>query len=220
MLWLRLWRRVHSDVRIETNTCHQPSNSPAALPSTSSSPSHVCSPAYPATSSLHPGPDQACLSCRSTRQRGVFLFFVSFFFVFFVTSGLSHSTLAQLNKYPALTQFEKRTQVPKPYIAIGGVALIVILHLVNSLAAPVSNLVGFVIPAFLSFRAIESPSPGDDVQWLTYWIIFATFNFVESFALRVVLYYFSWYFPVKTLFLIWLQLPAFRVSHHVHWPQT
>lgn len=104
--------------------------------------------------------------------------------------------------------------MPKPYIAIGGVALIVILHLVNSLAAPVSNLVGFVIPAFLSFRAIESPSSGDDVQWLTYWIIFAAFNFVESFALRVVLYYFSWYFPVKTLFLLWLQLPAFRVGRH------
>ena len=137
------------------------------------------------------------------------------FFCFFITFGLSHSTLAQLNKYPALTQFEKRTQVPKPYIAIGGVALIVILHLVNSLAAPVSNLVGFVIPAFLSFRAIESPSPGDDVQWLTYWIVFAAFNFVESFALRVVLYYFSWYFPVKTLFLLWLQLPAFRVSRHL-----
>ncbi|KAF8725217.1 hypothetical protein AX14_008240 [Amanita brunnescens Koide BX004] len=116
----------------------------------------------------------------------------------------------ELNKYPALTHLEKRTQVPKPYIVIGGIALLVILHLVNSLAAPVSNLVGFVIPAFLSFRAIESPSPNDDVQWLTYWIIFAFFNFVESSALRVVLYYFSWYFPVKTVFLLWLQLPAFR----------
>ncbi|KAK2459748.1 hypothetical protein APHAL10511_008180 [Amanita phalloides] len=116
----------------------------------------------------------------------------------------------ELDKYPALTQLERRTQVPKSYIALGGIALLIILHLVNPIAAPISNLVGFVIPAFLSFRAIEAPSPNDDVQWLTYWIIFALFNFVESFALRLVLYYLPWYFPLKTVLLIWLQLPAFR----------
>ncbi|RDB24570.1 Protein YOP1 [Hypsizygus marmoreus] len=59
-------------------------------------------------------------------------------------------------------------------------------------------------------RAIESPSPHDDVQWLTYWVVFGFFNFVESFALRLVLYYLPWYFVFKTLFIVWLQLPVFR----------
>jgi receptor expression-enhancing protein 5/6 len=75
-----------------------------------------------------------------------------------------------------------------------------------------SNLVGWALPAYLSFKAIETPAPQDDIQWLTYWVVFGFFNFLESFALRVVLYYLPWYFAFKTVFILWLQLPAFRVS--------
>lgn len=117
-----------------------------------------------------------------------------------------------MTKYPALNTFEERTQVPKAYAVLGGVVLVALLHLVNPLAAPVSNLVGWALPAYLSFRAIESPSTHDDVQWLTYWVVFGFFNFLESFAISVVLYYFPWYFAFKTVFILWLQLPAFRVS--------
>lgn len=67
------------------------------------------------------------------------------------------------------------------------------------------------MPAYLSIKAIESPSTNDDVQWLTYWVVFGFFNFLESFALRVVLYYLPWYFAFKSIFILWLQLPAFRV---------
>ena len=119
----------------------------------------------------------------------------------------------QLTKYPVLNTLEQRTQVPKAYTVIGTLAFVVILHTFNSLAAPISNLVGWGLPAYLSFKAIESPSQHDDVQWLTYWVIFGFFNFLESFALRVVLYYVPWYFAFKSLFIVWLQLPAFRVSH-------
>jgi receptor expression-enhancing protein 5/6 len=117
----------------------------------------------------------------------------------------------QLTKYPVLKTFEQRTQIPKTYFVLGSVALIALLHAINSFAAPVSNLVGWALPAFFSFKALESPGPHDDVQWLTYWVVFGFFNFLESFALRLVLYYLPWYFAFKTAFIIWLQLPAFRV---------
>jgi hypothetical protein len=38
------------------------------------------------------------------------------------------------------------------------------------LAQPISNLIGWALPAFLSVRAIESPQTNDDKQWLTYWV--------------------------------------------------
>jgi TB2/DP1, HVA22 family len=119
---------------------------------------------------------------------------------------------AQLSKYPVLASLEQRTQVPKAYAFIGAVTLLTLLHLVNALAAPVSNLIGWGLPAYLSFKALESPGNDDDAQWLTYWIIFGFFNFAEGFVLRALLYYFPWYFSFKTLFILWLQLPAFRVS--------
>jgi hypothetical protein len=38
------------------------------------------------------------------------------------------------------------------------------------LAQPVSNLIGWALPAYLSVQAIESPGTDDDKQWLTYWV--------------------------------------------------
>ncbi|KLO11266.1 hypothetical protein SCHPADRAFT_916086 [Schizopora paradoxa] len=124
----------------------------------------------------------------------------------------------ELTKYPVLNNLEQRTQIPKAYAVLGAIALLAFLHLINPLAAPVSNLIGWALPAYLSFRAIESPQTQDDVQWLTYWAVFGFFNFLESFALRIVLYYLPWYFAFKTIFVLWLQLPAFRgaqTTYHV-----
>ena len=81
-----------------------------------------------------------------------------------------------------------------------------------------SNLIGWALPAYLSVKALETPGHQDDIQWLTYWVVFGFFNFLESFALRVVLYYFPWYFAFKSLFILWLQLPAFRVRILSHVP--
>ena len=38
------------------------------------------------------------------------------------------------------------------------------------LAQPVSNMIGWFLPAYLSIQAIESPGTNDDKQWLTYWV--------------------------------------------------
>ncbi|KAG6874142.1 hypothetical protein C0995_005560 [Termitomyces sp. Mi166 len=116
----------------------------------------------------------------------------------------------ELAKYPVLNHIEQRTQVPKSYAVLGVISFLALLHLVNSLAVIVSNLVGWALPAYLSFKAIESPAPQDDIQWLTYWVVFGFLNFLESFASSLVLYYIPWYYTFKTLFIIWLQLPVFR----------
>ncbi|KAG8729538.1 ER membrane protein DP1/Yop1 [Ceratobasidium sp. 423] len=112
-----------------------------------------------------------------------------------------------LSQYPAMNRLEQRTGVRKTYLAAGAVALMILLVSVNALAAPASNLVGWALPAYLSMRAIETPSGQDDVQWLTYWVIFGFLTYIESFALRVVLYYVPWFYALKTVFVLWLQLP-------------
>lgn len=118
----------------------------------------------------------------------------------------------QLSKYPVLHTFEQTTQVPKTVLAIGTLLVLALFHFINPLAAPISNLIGWVVPAYLSLKALESPAPQDNVQWLTYWVIFGFFNFAESVALGVILYYLPWYYAVKTIFVLWLQLPNTRVS--------
>jgi len=116
----------------------------------------------------------------------------------------------ELSRYPVLNDIEARMQVPKTALALGGALLCSLLVLINALAAPTSNLVGWALPAYLSFRALETPGQDDDIQWLTYWVVFGFFNFVESFAIRLVLHYLPFYYAFKTVFILWLQLPATR----------
>jgi len=113
-----------------------------------------------------------------------------------------------LDQYPVLKDIEKKVNFPKVYIVIGVVFLTSLLIFINALAAPISNIIGWALPAYLSFKAIESKDIKDDVQWLTYWVVFGFFNFLESVALSLVLYYIPFYFVFKTIFIIWLQLPA------------
>ena len=122
----------------------------------------------------------------------------------------------ELSKYPVLNNLEQRTQVPKAYGVLGAGGLVTLLIFFNAFASPVSNLIGWALPAYLSLKAIESPQAEDDVQWLTYWTVFGFFTFLESFALRIILYYFSWYYVFKTAFILWLQLPATRGARTVH----
>jgi len=119
---------------------------------------------------------------------------------------------AELNKYPALRDLEAKTKVPKAYGVLGlGVSSVVLIFFnILGLAQPVSNLIGWALPAFLSVRAIESPQSNDDKQWLTYWVVFGLLNLAESMGIRAILYWLPMYFVFKTLIIIYLMLPATR----------
>ncbi|KAH8081170.1 TB2/DP1, HVA22 family-domain-containing protein [Filobasidium floriforme] len=117
-----------------------------------------------------------------------------------------------LSQYPILNKAEEKTRIPKVYgvLSTAGAFIFLIFFNLFGLASPLSNLIGWAIPAYLSVQALESPGKNDDKQWLTYWVVFGLFNFVESAALRPILYYFPFYFVSKTLFISWLMSPQFR----------
>ena len=88
------------------------------------------------------------------------------------TTWYHNADSKKLNKYPVLRDIETRTKVPKAYSVLGLAASSVVLIFFNmfGLASPISNLIGWALPAYLSVQAIESPSTNDDKQWLTYWV--------------------------------------------------
>lgn len=77
----------------------------------------------------------------------------------------------QLSKYPALTKLEQRLQVPKAYGVLGLAGLFSMFIFFNIFAGFLTTALGWGLPAYLSIQALESPSTGDDVQWLTYWTV-------------------------------------------------
>ncbi|KAK4052436.1 ER membrane protein DP1/Yop1 [Microbotryomycetes sp. JL201] len=114
-----------------------------------------------------------------------------------------------LSKYPALNKLESQVGVPKAYftLAIGTVFSVFIFF--NLFAGFLSNLLGWGIPAYLSLKALDTPGHDDDVQWLTYWIIFGGFNFIESMS-TIIVAWFPYYYTFKTIFILYLILPGTR----------
>ncbi|CAG0915328.1 unnamed protein product [Notodromas monacha] len=105
-----------------------------------------------------------------------------------------------------LALVEKKTGVPKLYIA-GGLTLFTTLWLVYGFAAQLlCNAIGFVYPAYTSMKALESRSTDDDTKWLTYWVVFAVFSILEFFS-DILLSWFPVYWLVKCAFLIWCFAP-------------
>ena len=73
-----------------------------------------------------------------------------------------------------------------------------------------SVLVGFMYPAYSSYKAVEAKNSEAQARWLVYWAVFGLFSVTEVvldvFLGRVTIYYIG-----KLSFLIWLQLPQTRV---------
>lgn len=71
-----------------------------------------------------------------------------------------------------------------------------------------SNIAGFVIPGYYSLVALETTTTSDDTQLLTYWVVFAFLNVVEFWS-KALLYWVPFYFLFKTVFLLYIGVPAF-----------
>lgn len=98
---------------------------------------------------------------------------------------------------------------PQAYGVLGAGAVFSSLIFFNIFAGFLSNLLGWALPAYLSLKALETPGHDDDTQWLTYWVIFGGFNFLESLSTLIVAW-FPYYYTFKTIFILYLILPSTR----------
>ncbi|XP_015921432.1 receptor expression-enhancing protein 1 [Parasteatoda tepidariorum] len=83
-------------------------------------------------------------------------------------------------------------------------------------SALVSRLVilvfGTLYPAYASYKAVKTKNVKEYVKWMMYWIIFALFTCVETFADILVSFWLPFYYEMKILFVLWLLSPATRGS--------
>jgi receptor expression-enhancing protein 5/6 len=91
---------------------------------------------------------------------------------------------------------QEKTNVPKEYLVVGATVLFALIVVLAVGVGSLTNIVGFVYPAFKSFMAIETKSKGDDTQWLVYWVIFAFFSIAETFV-DFLLYWIPFYHAFK-----------------------
>ncbi|KAG8186490.1 hypothetical protein JTE90_004820 [Oedothorax gibbosus] len=73
-------------------------------------------------------------------------------------------------------------------------------------------LFGTLYPAYASYKAVKTKNVKEYVKWMMYWIIFALFTCVETFADILVSFWLPFYYEMKILFVLWLLSPATRGS--------
>ena len=76
-------------------------------------------------------------------------------------------------------------------------------------------MLGFVYPAYMSFKALETKRKDDDTQWLTYWIIFSMFRIFDGIS-GIILQFIPIYSILKLVFLVYLYHPRFRGANTVY----
>eukprot|EP00745_Piridium_sociabile_P011177 TRINITY_DN180021_c0_g1_i1.p1 TRINITY_DN180021_c0_g1~~TRINITY_DN180021_c0_g1_i1.p1 ORF type:complete len:192 (-),score=16.33 TRINITY_DN180021_c0_g1_i1:87-662(-) len=116
----------------------------------------------------------------------------------------------QIDEYAAKNTWMReacgRTGLKAHILAIG-VAFSLLAFLLFGIGGNlICNLVGFLYPAWQSFRAIESSNAEDDKLWLTYWVVYGFFSLVEVFG-DYILFWVPFYWMLKLIFLVYLFLP-------------
>eukprot|EP00388_Colpodella_angusta_P022088 GDKJ01056330.1.p1 GENE.GDKJ01056330.1~~GDKJ01056330.1.p1 ORF type:complete len:185 (+),score=13.70 GDKJ01056330.1:42-596(+) len=97
-----------------------------------------------------------------------------------------------------------------PSVVLAAVPIYLFISMLFGLAGQfICALIGFVYPAYRSFKAIETPESHDDRQWLTYWVVYAAFSCLEI-ILEPIIGLFTSYYLLKLLLISWLMLPQFN----------
>ena len=79
------------------------------------------------------------------------------------------------------------------------------------LSCLITLLFGALLPAYRSYKAIKSKNVREYVKWMMYWIVFALFTTMETFA-DLFLSWAPFYYEVKVIFLFWLLSPMTKGS--------
>lgn len=95
-----------------------------------------------------------------------------------------------------------------PGLLVTGIMFVVIfLVAVGVCGNLLVSIVGFLYPAYRSFKALESDDKDDDTQWLTYWVVYAFFTVFDEMT-SWILNLMPFYFMIKLVLMIWMFWPT------------
>ena len=103
-------------------------------------------------------------------------------------------------------KLETETGVPKVLFFVPACILLAVITTLVGGFKLVVDMVGFLYPAYMSFKSMDSGSK-DDKQWLTYWVVFSFFSIFES-LFGFVVGMIPFYFFIKCAFIVWMYYPS------------
>ncbi|CAD2097630.1 HVA22/TB2/DP1 family protein, putative [Plasmodium vinckei] len=120
-----------------------------------------------------------------------------------------------LKKYPFIIEIGYKLGIKPSCLVVFGGSIVFISLVFGWGAALICNLVGFAYPAYQSFKAVESQGHAETKLWLTYWVVFSLFFFIE-YLIDIILFWIPFYYVIKLLFLLYLYMPQVRGAETVY----
>lgn len=106
-----------------------------------------------------------------------------------------------------LKQLEEKTGQPKAlFFVLGCLSLVGLVTLLGGMKLIV-DLLGFLYPAYMSFKSMDGAAPDSRTQWLTYWVVFSflsIFEHVFAFVVDII----PFYTLIKIAVVVWMWYPS------------
>ena len=115
--------------------------------------------------------------------------------------------LDELEKIGFLKSFSDKIGMKVSHLSLLIVALLSFLVVFEYGSTFIVFTIGFLYPAYMSFKAVESrDNIKDDRRWLTYWLVFGFVHVFDDFF-GIILSFVPFYNMFKILFYIWMFHP-------------
>ena len=121
-------------------------------------------------------------------------------------NGVIESLTASIENLPVIKDLAKKAGVSTGHIALGLMAITVLLLVFGVGAELITDLIGMFYPMYMSFKALETKEGDDDKLWLTYWVVYAIYKVVDEWA-EILFFWVPFYYPIKLAFLVFLFAP-------------
>jgi len=119
-------------------------------------------------------------------------------------------------QFGPIVQLSKKLKVEPGHLVLGFFGLFFVLIIAGVGSSLLTGVMGFLYPAYMSFKALETDGDDDDKQWLTYWVVFVFVDFLDD-ILGMVLSMIPLYHLFKMVFYIYLFYPktkgALKIYH-------
>lgn len=103
---------------------------------------------------------------------------------------------------------------PAHLVLVSGIVAL-FLFITSMASYLLSSLIGFLYPAYMSFKAIQSTDKEDDKQWLTYWVVFSIFQIFDG-LLSSILSFLPFYYIFKVAFYVYLFHPKTKGANLIY----
>lgn len=114
--------------------------------------------------------------------------------------------LDKLNSVKPVKKIANKTGLTVGQLGLGVLVVLSVFLVLEYGSCLISDGLGFIYPAYMSFKALESPDINDDKLWLTYWLIYASMA-IYRVTLGAVFRIIPFYDLIRLFFYIYLFHP-------------